>query len=403
LNNRAQETKELVSDHSNSTDEWGSKFYWKFEQLLDRIEHSHNYYQVLGINRSATSEQISQACKHMMALLHPFYLPTGFRIPSEIQVRIKQAEAKVALASSILMNFGKRVEYDNSLSHKATAPLSMVTAKRAATAPINFQPVAREKQSAIVEDIQILPIEDSEDSEAPKLHLKKLFIGTIHPKEKNGYERRRGVRTNLSIPVYVTGYDRSRKRWAETAKTIDISRFGLAIEMRRRISMGTILHLALAMPEKLRTHGHADHSYNIYGVVRRVQPPQDGSRIIAVELLGERPPAGYLEQPWAAFHARRWYGPDRRLEARKPHVEPIEIAYLDHDLQVIQTASAITEDVSRSGMRALVKTAPDEFDYVRVTNRAKSHSGVAAVRNRYLGGDGDERLCLNFLEIKWPI
>jgi hypothetical protein len=402
LNNQIKGTCEVSANSANRAglDEWGSKYNRQFERLLDRIEQANTYYQVLGIKRAATTEQVNQAHKHTLALLNPFYLPTGFHIPNEIKIRIKQAEEQVRLAGSTLLHFGKRIEYDNSLAHKVPAPLPIPTASLTEKARANFQPVTEDRQSALVGDIQSLPlVNPSTSNPSPK----KLFIGTIHPKEKNAHERRRGVRTKLSIPVYMTGYDSQRKRWSETARTIDISRFGIALEIRRSVRQGTVIHLALAMPAKLRTHDHDNHSYNVYAIVRRVQPPNDGLRIIAVEFLGERPPIGYLEQPWATFYARKWHGPDRRLEPRKPYAESVGIEYLNQDLQPLVREATITEDVSCTGMRVLARTAPEEFDYVRVTSATKNYSGVAAVRNRFIGGDGVERLCLNLLEAKWPM
>src|SRR5204863_3068666 len=97
-----------VSDTKTSmADEWVRTYYWKFEQLLDRIEFSSNHYQLLSISRSATKEQVRQAYKQTQALLNPFYLPIDFHLPDEIQVRIKQAIEQGSLAGSILLNFGK--------------------------------------------------------------------------------------------------------------------------------------------------------------------------------------------------------------------------------------------------------------------------------------------------------
>jgi hypothetical protein len=306
------------------------------------------------------------------------------------------------------LNFGKRVEYDNSLSRKASAPLPLSEATLSPKERPKGEPRQRQGQNPaeeMPEEISlVLPLDRQsvEPDEPPKVlsGTTKMPLGTVFGKAKRTVERRRGSRLNLSLPVYVTGYDEQRNRWGETTKTINVSRCGVAVEMQTRLRQGTVLHLSLPMPARLRTHGYGDHSYNIYGIVRRVQPPEDGLRVVGVELIGECPPKGYLEKPWATFHSARWVGFDRRLEPRRPYVEAVEIEYLDHDLQVIERASATTEDISRSGLRILVKATPEVFDYVRVKSARKSHSGVSVVRLRFVGGDGGVRLCLHLTGIK---
>jgi hypothetical protein len=228
-------------------------------------------------------------------------------------------------------------------------------------------------------------------------------IGTVLSAEKSEQNRRRVPRLNLSIPVHVTGHDRQQGKWREIAKTVNVSRFGLAVEMRARISQGTVVHLSLPLPVKLRNHGYSAASYNVYAIVRRVQRPKGEVRVVALELLGERPPAGYLEQPWAIFQTTKWLGVDRRREQRAWRTETVEIDYLDQDYQTIQSDCATTENISLGGMRIVVKAPPGEFDFIRVISRAGNCSGVAAVCNRYMGNDNRERLCLHFIDARWPL
>ena len=386
-----------------------SVYYWQLEQLLDRIEGSSTHYQVLDINRSATNEQISHAYRQALNVLHPSNKPSGFGAPNDLQRRIKRALKKISLAGSILLNFGKRVEYDNSLSRRLTAPLtgnipvlswperSNVT-QPTTTSQEKAQKEQEEKTSPPARDPKIVLLQD-------KVNLKpiaaQLPIGTLLATEKPEENRRRGRRFKVSLPVYVTGHDRNKGKSREIANTVNVSRFGAAIQMRARVPQGTVLHLTLPLPAKLRNHGYSDHSYNVYAIVRRVQPPKDGQRLVAVEFLGEEPPEGYLEEPWGTFHTTKWEGANRRREPREARAESVGVEYLDKDMQPIQSEIAVTEDVSCSGVRIFVSATPEEFDYVKVTNLEKDCSSVAAVCNRYIGKDGFERLCLNFIDYKW--
>jgi hypothetical protein len=63
----------------------------------------------------------------------------------------------------------------------------------------------------------------------------------------------------------------------------------------------------------------------------------------------------------------------------------------------------VTENVSRCGARVTVKSAPEEFDLVRLKSAGLRFEGLATVRNQYVGKDNVERLCLQFLEDHWPI
>jgi hypothetical protein len=391
------------------TDEWLSSYYWRLEQLLDRIEHSNTHYQVLDINRSANNEQIGQAYRQILALLHPSNRPNLFGTSGDIRLRIKRATERVSLAGSILLHFGKRVEYDNSLSRRLTAPLTINIPLSAWIEPSKDGTVTtasqeepphkqEEKASTLARDPKTVLLEDNLSHKAIATQLP---IGTVLSDGNPDENRRRGRRFKVSLPVYVTGHDRKNGKSREIANTVDVSRFGIAIQMRARVPQGTVLHLTLPLPVKLRNHGYTDHSYSVYAIVRRVQPPQDGLRLVGVEFLGEHPPAGYLDEPWGTFHTTKWQGANRRREPRELRTESVGVEYLDKDMQPIQSEIAVTEDVSCSGVRIFVSATPDEFDYVKVTNLQKNCSSVAAVCNRYLGKDGFERLCLNFIDYKW--
>jgi hypothetical protein len=217
-----------------------------------------------------------------------------------------------------------------------------------------------------------------------------------------GANRRRCERFKLSVPSLVAGYERGGK-WQEVTKTIDVSRMGVAIRMKRRVREGTVVHITLPLPTRLRSHGFSDPGYNMYAIVRRVEPAIDGMRVVGLEFLGKRPPTGYLHKPWNAFRTEQWNGPDRRREPRFETSEQVAVEYLDQSMQMVGREIALTENVSLNGARVIARNIPDEFEWIRVTSARRSFHSLAAVRNRYVGKDNSERLCLQFMENKWPV
>jgi diguanylate cyclase (GGDEF)-like protein/PAS domain S-box-containing protein len=216
------------------------------------------------------------------------------------------------------------------------------------------------------------------------------------PGRSTSKNRRRCERFKLSLPARVTGHDRKTGKWTETGQTADVSRTGATLSLSRRVRHGSILHLTLPLPPKLRTHGHSESSYKVYAIVRRVEPPRDGIRMIGLEFVGENPPAGYQEKPWALFHSRRWTGAGRRREPREDRMEAVTIEYLTEGMESLGHEPALSENRSRSGMRILLQNAAPDFDMLRIYGPEPNAEKIAAVCNRYTGSDGFERLCLRF-------
>jgi len=182
------------------------------------------------------------------------------------------------------------------------------------------------------------------------------------------------------------------------AETLNVSRTGVRLRMRRRVRHGTIVYVALPLPPKLRNHGYTDPSYRVYALVRRVEPCKKGVRVVGVEFVGEYPPVGYLDKPWATFQAKKWGGKDRRRKPREKRRDVVWVEYLTKSMQCIRQESGRTEDVSDGGMRVCVRSAPAEFELVKVSDPDKGTESFAEVCNRFFAADGLERLCLKYLD-----
>jgi hypothetical protein len=164
-----------------------------------------------------------------------------------------------------------------------------------------------------------------------------------------------------------------------------------------------VVHVTLPLPLKLRSHGFSEPGYNMYAIVRRVELAEDGFRVVGLEFLGAHPPGGYLYNPWATFRTQQWAGAERRREPRVERAEPVMIHFLNESMQTISYEMTVTENLSLSGARVIIKSDPPDFDVVRMTGLKRRFEGLALLRNRFTGEDNSERICLKFIDNKWPM
>ncbi|MEK6324607.1 MAG: DnaJ domain-containing protein [Acidobacteriota bacterium] len=268
----------------------------ELERVLERVECASTLYQVLGLKRSATAENMKSAYRQTVTLLNPSDEKHRHLDPN-LQARIRRALNKVANAFSVLTNFGKRVEYDNSLVNKDPVLLSVevpeVTKANLAT---NTKSADLKQRAGLATDSEVINIKTSRMHEA---------IYTKPAEQRRDAERRGFKRYKSRFPARVMGYDRVSGKWDEVAETIDVSKGGVALRMNKAVRQGMVLLLMLPLPVKLRCHGYTDPFYRVYGIVRQVKPTSDEQWIIGLEFLSESPPAGYLDKPWATFKTAR--------------------------------------------------------------------------------------------------
>jgi diguanylate cyclase (GGDEF)-like protein/PAS domain S-box-containing protein len=210
--------------------------------------------------------------------------------------------------------------------------------------------------------------------------------------------RRRTERFKLAMPTRVTGYDKAKGKWDEMTQTINISRTGVRLRLRHRLQHGNVVQLMLPLPVKLRNHGYYDSTYKVYAIVRRVEPVKGGEQVIGLEFLSEEPPSGFLDKPWAVFNLKHWKGAERRREKRHEKPEIVRIEYLNEEMRMVGDDTVLTENYSRGGMRVRLQEVPPEFFVVRAYGPGNADPRIAVVRNRYLGTDNCERLCLSYVD-----
>jgi hypothetical protein len=324
--------------------------------------------------------------------MYPEY-GVGAVLPADVTARIDKAFRKASLAFSVLGSFANRRGYEpRDAGRSEEAPIRAASdVSPRTTLSADSAGSHRFHDQADVAEVRVSPNSQS------RVYSES---GRAASDDNN---RRRSERVRLSIPARVTGFDRSTGKWNEMTETVDVGRTGITLRMRRRVEPGRVLYLTLPLPTKLRSHGYSDPHYSVYTLIRRVDPSREGAREVSLEFLGQHPPVGFLDKPWAVFRTKRCDGSERRRSPRISRTERVRVEYLSEALQLIALEDARTENVSRTGLRIMVKAAPAEFEIVRVISAMQDFSGLAVTRNRFVANDGIQRLCVQFLDNEWPV
>ena len=382
-------------------------WFLELERLLERIEHAATHYQALGLSQAATRENILTAYRQTLGFLFPVAELLAM-LPAETQQRLDRALERTAQAFTTLAVNSRRKEYDRTVTSESAPPRPQPAP--AMTPPVNAAPVVPPRVSPPTVPPAAPPARPAASvppsSPADVLEIRKpsvrqeVFSVSDREDERN---RRRCERFKMGLPVRVTGFDRQAGKWHEMTESVDVSRTGLQLYLRRRVIHNTIVHLTLPLPLKLRSHGFSETTYSVYGLVRRILPQEDGRRLVGLEFIGEHPPSGFLEKPWAACRTRQWAGANRRRHPRLDRVEPVTIDFLTEDKKFIAREQGFTENVSRGGVRVKLRVMPPEFDLVRIAASKFNFESLSVITNRYLMPDGSARICLQLIEREWPL
>lgn len=355
----------------------------ELELTLNRIEHACTHYDVLGVEIDSPNEDISISYNQAVDMLQPERVASAIKLPDNVILRVHRAVARLRHAFKVLSDEAKRLEYDEHLfagSGVFATPVSLPEPEPRIVHLGASSPASKKSGSPVTAD-SFNPFD-----------VRTERFGEFASIQDSD-NRRRFERWKLSMPAYVTGNDRLAGEWHEITRTIDVSRTGALVRLRRRVRHRALLHLALPLPMRLRCYRHSEPSYSVYGLVRRIETPRDGHRVVGIEFVGECPPDGYIERPWATY-ATKWSGIERRRSPRWDISEVVRIEYLDERMRLLLHEEAVAENASIGGMRVNVKSAPPEFDMLRIKTR--EFESLATVCNRYVGKDRLERLCIQF-------
>lgn len=373
--------------------------------MLRRVDSGRTYYQILGVDRTDDQETLRSSYQRTLDLFYPSNA-IGGAVPADVASRVERAFAKLSQAFGVLASVTRRKEYDSAL-------LSVARKRTAQAAATDQHPTPKPEQpnstgSARQEAHQNVQHPGgpagaliNQSSRASSISAAgQVFKESSKANSDNN--RRRCGRMKLAIPVRVAGHDQSTGKWSEMGETIDVSRTGARLHLRKRVRQGTVLFLTLPLPTKLRAHGFSEQGYNVYALIRTVDPPRKGMRAVGVEFLGERPPAGFLEKPWAVYRAKRGSAVERRRHRREERAEVLSVEYLDENGQSLGRDEAKSENVGSFGVRIVGTTAPAEFDSISLSCPGLMFEAAAVLRDRFRGKDGLERLCLQLVDKAWP-
>lgn len=336
-------------------------YYEDLKNLLEAVEDATTHYSALGIDELATTGEVKLAYTRAAALLHPSFYDLNLPQPPALLSRIDAAFEKISAAYSVLVNFKRRVEYDDLLFQRLEEEDLAAAAAAAEKA---------EKAAA--------PAAEGEPPRPP--------------------ERRREQRFQLALPVRIAGFAADGSRWQEMTQTTDVSLSGALAQLRAAVEVGQILNVSLPMPATLRSHAFFDADYNVFAIVRRQHPQGAESRLIGVEFFGDDLPPGYFDKPWGTFTEEIRSSMERRAAARIRSARQVTVEYFDKGLTVICREEALTEDISQTGIRVCANAIPATFSLVRITGEQGKLKSFATLIGRYVGDDGVERLCLKFLD-----
>lgn len=414
LSGRWGKTLSTVAIHTNSAphtsppelrEEQIRDYLSDLEAVLRRVDSGTTYYQILGVHRTDDRETLRSTYQRLLDALYPSDVIAS-AVPAQIASRVERAFAKISQAFGVLASINRRKEYDIALCSVARKAAAQATAKaqheppkparsnsRNIASQASHQHAQRGGGSAATPVAEGLGVNSGIDRG-------RVFSESSNANSDNN--RRRCGRMKLAIPVRVVGHDQLNGKWSEMGVTIDVSRTGARLGLRKRVRQGTVLYLTLPLPTKMRAHGFSEQGYNVYALVRTVDPPRRGMRAVGVEFLGEHPPIGFLEKPWAICRAKRAGNVERRRYRREERNEAVSLEYLDENGKSIGRDEVRSDNVSSYGVRVVGTTAPAEFDSISVSISSLKLEAVAVLRDRYRGKDGLERLCLHFVDKPWP-
>lgn len=402
-----------------------SEYHLQLSRLLHRIEAAPTHYQVLGLKMAATYDDVLRAYYSILNLFYPAH-QIRIALDEPAIERLDAAFIKASEAFVVLTNFRKRADYHNTALYKTTDSYLLTSLPPAPVAKLNsvppatpLRPVAKAPKSveragtpplmsaasqpiANGAAMNQTPANQNADPARPSLTVVEgqnpQAVYSESANENLDGNRRRMNRLRMALPVRIIGYDRNGEKWEEMTESMDVSQIGVTVRMRQAIRHGQVFYLNLPLPVKLRSYGLGEASYNVYALVRRIDPEQKGTRVVALEFIGEHPPQGYLEKPWTIYRGASWNGIERRRSPRVKRQERVRLEYLDSNVRVLSREETITENVSATGMRIFAKLAPREFELVRISCVSRRFESLAVVRNRFTGKDSIERLCVQFMQ-----
>lgn len=94
---------------------------------------------------------------------------------------------------------------------------------------------------------------------------------------------------------------------------------------------------------------------------------------------------------------------NRRKHPREDSSDLVWVEYFNSSMECTGKEAARVENFGGGGMRIAVKTAPSELERVIVSYPCRGFESCSLMRSRYQGEDGQEHLCLEFVDREWKV
>ena len=106
-------------------------------------------------------------------------------------------------------------------------------------------------------------------------------------------DKRRELRHSMALRVRVAGSDCNKEPWSELAETVNVSTGGLALRLSRKVMIGEILYVELALPARFQKDIKPSATHNTYARVRYIEM-HEGQQIVRLEFLRTPTPSQTL-------------------------------------------------------------------------------------------------------------
>jgi hypothetical protein len=97
-------------------------------------------------------------------------------------------------------------------------------------------------------------------------------------------DKRKEVRHTITLPVRVTGAACGEAQWSELGETINVSSGGMALRLSKRVMIGDILFLEVAIPERLQIDTERSKTYKSFARVRYIEI-RDRQQIVRLQFF----------------------------------------------------------------------------------------------------------------------
>lgn len=84
-------------------------------------------------------------------------------------------------------------------------------------------------------------------------------------------DKRKEVRHTIKLPVRVTGSASGEAQWSERGETINVSSGGMALRLSKKVLIGDILFLEVAIPERFQIASESSQPYKSYARVLYIE------------------------------------------------------------------------------------------------------------------------------------